>query len=54
MDIPNREHTRLARLKEVGPLLTTGHEILVWDIASGEQEAVLVHRDLAAQPVGVR
>ena len=51
VDIADGKDAELTRLEEERSLTA---ERLGLDIAPGEQEAVLVHRNMAAQPVGVR
>src|SRR5207237_6796791 len=54
MDVADGEDPGLAGLEEERPLVAVGREVLALDVAAREQDAVLIHRDMTGDPIGVR
>ena len=50
VDVADREHPRLARLQKQRAVAGVSGQLLVAEIAPGEQKAVLVQRDVAVKP----
>ena len=52
--VADSKQTGQARLQEVWSPGAVGAGVLVLDVDAGDQEPVLVHRDVTTEPLGVR